>query len=413
MSAAKAKTRVAIASLVIMAAVLAGAGWLQFQSSRLKPWTAAEVVVLRSLWIDSLPPLPADPTNAVANNLQAAEFGHQLFFDPRLSGTGGISCSTCHQPIRRFTDGLSKGQAIGTSKRNTLSIVGAAYSPWFYWDGRRDSLWSQALSPLEDPAEHGGAREQYAQFIAADPTYRASYESVFGPFPNLSKGDAVNRVFANIGKAIAAYERLLLPGPSRFDAYVETVIAGDTAKQLSIYTADETHGLRLFVGKAACTQCHNGPLFTNNEFHNTGVLSFPGEVPDKGRVAGVREAQSDPFNCLGAYSDDAATNCAELEFARTGPELIGAMRTPSLRNIQNTGPFMHKGQLTSLAEVLRHYNDAPLSMIGHNEAKPLQLNKRELRQLEAFLETLAAPLATEEKWLAPPAIRVATEDHDN
>ncbi|MDH3551714.1 MAG: cytochrome-c peroxidase, partial [Gammaproteobacteria bacterium] len=182
--------------------------------------------------------------------------------------------------------------------------------------------------------------------------------------------------------------------------------------QRSAFSADEINGLRLFIGEAACTQCHNGPLFTNHEFHNTGVLAFPGEVPDKGRVLGAREVLSDPFNCLGNYSDDVDKNCAELEFARTGPELIGAMRTPSLRNLENTGPFMHKGQLTSLAEVLRHYNDAPPSMIGHSEAKPLQLNKRELRQLEAFLETLAAPLATAEKWLAPPATNVATNTNE-
>ncbi|MDH3336327.1 MAG: cytochrome-c peroxidase [Gammaproteobacteria bacterium] len=412
MSTIEAKTRVVIASLVVIAVVLAAAGLLQYRSANPQPWTEAEVAILRSLWIGSLPPLPADPTNAVADNPTAAEFGHRLFFDPRLSGTGGISCSTCHQPIRRFTDGLAKGQAIGTSKRNTRSIVGVAYSPWLYWDGRRDSLWSQALSPLEDPVEHGGNREQYAQFVAADPTYRASYESVFGEFPNLAKGDAVSRVFSNIGKAIAAYERLLLPGPSRFDAYVDAVMAGDVAAQRSAFSADEINGLRLFIGEAACTQCHNGPLFTNHEFHNTGVLAFPGEVPDKGRVLGAREVLSDPFNCLGNYSDDVDKNCAELEFARTGPELIGAMRTPSLRNLENTGPFMHKGQLTSLAEVLRHYNDAPPSMIGHSEAKPLQLNKRELRQLEAFLETLAAPLATAEKWLAPPATNVATNTNE-
>ena len=169
-----------------------------------------------------------------------------------------------------------------------------------------------------------------------------------------------------------------------------------------MYTDDERAGLRLFIGKAQCTQCHNGPLLTNNEFHNTGVLSFPGEVPDKGRAAGVREALANPFNCLGAFSDAPADACAELEYARTGYEVLGAFRTPSLRNLENTQPYLHKGQMYTLAEVLAHYNDAPPAMIGHNESKPLGLSAKELQQLEAFLETLAAPPATPDYWLTAP-----------
>jgi cytochrome c peroxidase len=203
----------------------------------------------------------------------------------------------------------------------------------------------------------------------------------------------------------------LLPGPSRFDSYVEAVIRGDAELQRKILTDDEVVGLQLFIGEAGCTQCHNGPLFTNHEFHNTGVISFPGEVPDKGRVAGVREVMADPFNCRGDFSDAATKHCAELDFARSGPDLIGAVRTPSLRNLENTAPYMHKGQLQSLRDVLEHYNEAPLAMIGHNEAKPLGFNRRELGQLEAFLNALAAPLATADKWLAAPAPRLVGE-HD-
>jgi cytochrome c peroxidase len=111
---------------------------------------------------------------------------------------------------------------------------------------------------------------------------------------------------------------------------------------------------------------------------------------------------ADPFNCQGPHGDDDTGSCAELEFVRTGPELIGAMRTPSLRNLESTAPYMHKGQLATLAEVLEHYNKAPPAMIGHNEGKPLDLGQRELQQLEAFLESLAAPLATPKDWLSPP-----------
>jgi cytochrome c peroxidase len=106
----------------------------------------------------------------------------------------------------------------------------------------------------------------------------------------------------------------------------------------------------------------------------------------------VKEVMASEFNCRSIYSDDAERNCAELDFARTGIELIGAFKTPSLRNLENTAPFMHKGQLATLADVLEHYNEAPDAMIGHNEAKPLGLGKRELQQIEAFLNTLAAPV---------------------
>ena len=393
---------------------------LQSCSTEPAPWTDAEIAVLKSLSLDSLPPLPPDPSNLVADEPLAAKFGEQLFLDPRFSANQAISCATCHQPARHFTDGLKKAQAIGTSRRNTPNIVGTAYSPWLYWDGRRDSQWSQALSPLEDPDEHGTNRIQVLRSVAANESYRSQYETLFGPLPDLSdvarfpevngaasgqswdtawtsmtdKDQALtNRAFANIGKVIAAFERTLMPGASRFDRYVAAVINDDAGGQKTILTADEIHGLRLFIGEANCTQCHNGPLLTNNEFHTTGILSARGELPDKGRVVGVREVLENPFNCLGNYSDDPERRCPELEFARTGPDLVGAVRTPSLRNVQHTAPYMHKGQLDTLADVLVHYNKAPDAMIGHNEAKPIALSDRQLRQLEAFLRTLSSPVS--------------------
>lgn len=379
-----------------VAAVLA-VSVISFMLWRTSPpiWTDAEITVLRSLWLESLPVLPTDSSNAVADNSDAAAFGQQLFFDTRMSANGSISCATCHQPERRFTDGLQKGQAIGTSKRNTPSIVGTAYSPWLYWDGRRDSQWSQALSPLEDSSEHATDRTRVVRLIAQDENYRATYESLFGALPELAKADepAVNTVFANVGKSIAAFERTIMPTTSRFDRFVAAVADGDVEAQAQLFTDDEKWGLRIFIGDGNCTQCHNGPLFTNNEFHNTGVISFSGEVPDKGRVVGIKQLRTNEFNCLGQYSDDANQQCAELIFVRTGVELIGAFRTPSLRNLEHTAPFMHKGQSATIAAVLRHYNEAPDAMIGHNEAQPLGLSARELRQLEAFLKTLAAPVA--------------------
>lgn len=380
-------------------------------------WSEAELALLKSLALQSLPPLPPDPGNAVADDPVARSLGEALFFEPRLSANQAISCATCHQSIRYFTDGLPRGQAIGTSQRNTPSILGTAYSPWLYWDGRRDSQWSQALVPLEDPNEQGSNRIHILRVVAADESYRQQYETLFGDLPDLDDRArfpsftaaaagpawesawlgmreedrfAVKRAFTNIGKVIAAFERTLMPARSRFDDYVAS-ISGREQPGIALLSDDELLGLRLFIGKAACTQCHNGPLLTNNEFHNTGVLSAKGELPDKGRADGVREVLSNPFNCLSEFSDDSGRDCAELEFVRTGPELIGAVRTPSLRNVEHTAPYMHKGQLGTLMDVLKHYNEAPDAMIGHNEAKPLGLSRRELRQLEAFLGTLDGP----------------------
>jgi cytochrome c peroxidase len=400
--------------LVLLLAATGFVAW-PYRPVTPEPWSVRDKEILRSLSVASLPALPDDPSNAVADHPDAAILGSRLFFDTRLSANGQVSCATCHRPDLGFTDGLQKGRGIGESNRNTRSIIGAAYSPWQYWDGRRDSLWSQALSPLEDPDEHGSNRMHVSRFVTTDPAYRGDYEALFGPAPDLSDAErfpaaaapvddslladawlnmseadrsVVNTVYANVGKAIAAYERTLLPKPTRFDEYVEAVIAGDEARQESLFAEDEVLGLQLFIGTARCTDCHNGPLLTNNEFHNTGVLSFAGELPDRGRVDGVRAVLANDFNCLGEYSDDPERRCDEIQYVRTGPELIGATRTPTLRNVLSTRPYMHKGQIATLADVLDHYNRAPEAMIGHNEASPLGLNRVQLRRLETFLLTL-------------------------
>ena len=423
-------TRAGARLVAVLALAIIAAGWWMFGPRSPAAWTDADLEVLRSLSIDSLPSLPADPSNAVADTEEAARLGHRIFFDTRFSANGAVSCATCHQPARNFSDGLPKGRGIALSGRNTRSIIGSAYSPWQYWDGRRDSQWAQALSPLEDPAEHGSNRMQIVRHVSEDDSYRAAYESLFGPMPDFSDSmrfpeaaapvdgterarawnamsnddrHLVNRAFANIGKAIAAYERKILPGPSRFDAYVRALASGNENVAAGILSNEEILGLQLYIDEARCTECHNGPLFSNHEFHNTGMLSFPGEMPDRGRIEGVRKVLDDPFNCLGDYSDDPARNCPELTYVRTGIELVGAMRTPSLRNLAGTEPFGHKGQQETLADVLEQYNESPKAMIGHNEAEfPLGLSRRELKWLEAFLLTLDAPLATDPEWLAPP-----------
>lgn len=399
-------------------------------------WTAAEMATLESLWLGSLPPLPPDPSNAVGDDPRAAELGQRIFFDARFSAGGSVACATCHIPANNFTDSRPLAQALGTTKRHTPTIAGVAYYPWFFWDGRRDSQWAQALTPMESAVEHGGSRTQYAHIIQDDEAYRVAYEAIFGPMPDLSDEerfpagagpvedpqlsaaweamdpadrDTINQIYANIGKVIAAYERQIMPGASDFDAYVAALLERDEAGMAAALDEDQVAGLRLFIGRGNCTQCHNGPLLTNMGFHSIGVPDPAGQPPDVGRFAGVQLALKNEFNCLGPYSDAApetdADACAELRFAKTmSPELMAAFKVPTLRNVTQTAPYMHAGQFATLAEVLAHYNSAPtgLGPTAHTDLMPLGLTAVELQQLEAFLGSLSAPFDVAPELLAPP-----------
>ena len=414
---------------LIFAVLLVFAGYVLLSNYTTTPtWSIEEIKILRSLSLDSLPSLPKSESNEVADNQIAAEFGWHLFFDERFSYNGKISCSTCHIPDLYFTDGLTTAAGAQAGLRNTNTLVGVAYSPWQFWDGRKDSLWSQALAPLENKLEHAGTRTQYAHIISNDKYYRKKYETLFGPISDFSDTqrfpaiaapvddkeknkawqkmasedqEVVTEVFVNTVKAIEAYERLLLPSRSRFDDYVQGVIENDVDKRKNL-SKDEAQGLKLFIGKAQCINCHNGPLFTNNEFHNTGILPAARQLPSMGRVEGVREVLKDHFNCLGQYSDTDSEKCAELRFAKQGDDLIGAHKVPTLRSIVETAPYMHAGQQATLEQVIDHYNEAPLALIGHNESKPLNLSNKEKKQLKLFLHSLSSPLATDPKWLESP-----------
>jgi cytochrome c peroxidase len=391
-------------------------------------WTETEITTLRSLWIGSLPPLPPDPSNAYADDPRAAALGQRLFFDTRFGSNGAVACATCHVPGLMFTDKLPLAHGVGTTNRKTMTIVGTAYSPWQFWDGRKDSQWAQALGPLESPVEHGGTRTQYVHLI--DELYRADYEAIFGDLPDFSDRArfpdaagpvddesaraaweamspedraAVTRVYVNTGKAIAAYERLIMPGPSRFDQYVEALLNDDQEAMQTALTRDEVAGMRLFIGQAQCIKCHNGPLFTNNDFHNTGVPTAAGLPVDDGRASGVQKVLSDEFNCLSQWSDAGENDCAELRYVTVeGEALLGAFKPPTLRNVAETGPYMHAGQFTTLKEVIQHYNTAPPGPIGHTELEPLRLTPAQQEQLEAFLRALSGPLPLSPEYLQAP-----------
>ena len=386
-------------------------------------WAADEIAVLASLHLDALPPLPSDPSNAVEDRPAAVALGRRLFGDPRLSRNQAVSCGSCHDPALQFQDGRPVGRGVGIGVRRSMPIVGAGHAKWLFWDGRKDSTWAQVLGPLEDAVEHGGNRVRHVQLLKAH--YRMDYEAVFGPLPDLSglpddaspvgspaeqtawaviepaRRESISRIFANLGKAIAAYEKTLVHGPSRFDRYVQQVLA-PTPPGEPVLTPQEVRGLRIFIGKGQCVTCHNGPLLSDQQFHNTGVPPRDPNRPDRGRAFGAQLVQRDEFNCLGPFSDAKPEDCQELRFiVDDDPTLEGAFRTPSLRNVALRPPYMHAGQFATLADVIAHYVQAPPAAVGHSELRHaeghgdrrrIRLRDAEARDLAAFLATLSGPI---------------------
>jgi cytochrome c peroxidase len=376
-------------------------------------WSAADLRVLASLRLSQLPPPPPDPSNAVADTPAAVALGKRLFNDARFSSNGAVSCASCHDPQKQFQDGLPLARGVGQGSRRSMPLAGTAYSPWLFWDGRKDSLWSQALGPLEDAVEHGGNRTRYAHLVRSH--YRAEYEALFQTLPDLGRAPldagplgtpeqqqawagldaptqiAINRVFANIGKAIAAFERTLAPAASRVDRYLEGLVRGGLTPppQPAVLTPSEVNGLRLFVGKGQCVTCHNGPLLTDQHFHNTGVAPRGAAHLDRGRASATATVRQDVFNCLGPFSDAKPAQCQELRFmAVNDPALEGAFKTPGLRGVGQRAPYMHAGQMASLQDVVQHYKSAPAAAVGRTERTALRLTEQDVRDLVAFLHAL-------------------------
>ncbi len=415
------KAGMALAGAQVAMAIAAGVSTLGPQGVLRDAWMPEDLQTLAAMQRAQTGPRPADPSNIHERSGNAASLGRVLFNDPRLSRNRLVSCASCHAPAGQFEDGRPVGQGVGTGKRRTMPVMGAAGAPFLFWDGRKDSLWSQALGPMEDAAEHGGNRVRFVRLMQVH--YATQYEQVFGPLPAISSlpPDAsplgtqderaawaalppdtqqrVNRVFANMGKAIAAYESRVQVGPSRFDQYVGSTLAADRRGQ-DVLTVQEVRGLRLFLGKGQCITCHNGPMLSDQAFHNTGVPpSDPGR-PDRGRADAIAKLLRDEFNCLGRYSDAKPEQCGELNFlAKDDPAHLGAFRTPSLRNVADRAPYMHAGQIATLQDVVRHYVEAPDAAIGRSElARPgeapgqrqaIRLSPRDVEDLVAFLGTLS------------------------
>jgi cytochrome c peroxidase len=376
--------------------------------------------------IATLSPLgdpPPDPTNAIADDPKAAHFGRYLFFDERLSGSGEFSCATCHQPDHGFADPKRLSEAAGTTRRHAPSLLNVSFQTWYFWDGRADSTWAQVVEPFEAPNEQNIDRLALAHRLHDVPELKRAYESIFGSLPELSDETrfpeharpipsdedapehrawtsmtetdrrAINEVLANVGKAIAAYERRLVSGDSPFDRFVEGLKTGNPEK-LDALSTSAKRGLGLFVGDANCTTCHFGPDFSDGSFHNLGLPRRRWLRPrDLGRYVGVTTLKDDPFNARGRYSDDRDSEAArEVKFLARRSENKGQFKTPTLRNVARTPPYMHGGHFETLEEVVRFYSELDARVrVGHREEtlEPLGLTDREVSDLVAFLKSLS------------------------
>ncbi|MFW6057414.1 MAG: cytochrome-c peroxidase [Persicimonas sp.] len=368
-------------------------------------------------------PRPADPTNAFAHDEGAAKLGQALFFDTRLSSDGEQSCATCHQPDHGFSDPKKVSEAVGTTARHAPSLLNVAYNRWYFWDGRADSLWAQAIEPLEAPHEQGTTRLDIAHLVAGDAELREAYESIFEPLPDLSDTSrfpesgrpvpnddehahaqawesmddddqqTVNRILSNATKSIAAYQMQLVSVDAPFDRYVDGLRTGDQ-DNLDALTDSQKRGLQLFIGEAGCLDCHSEAMFTNLEFHNLGLAPRAWlTAEDLGRWAGIEDVKNDPFNAGGRYSDAPSSRKAdELEFLARRPENEGQFKTPTLRNVELTAPYMHGGHFETLEEVVRFYSalDESPVLVGHRDEtlEPLDLDDQQVADLVAFLKAL-------------------------
>ena len=307
--------------------------------------------------IDALEQLPGElgplPEVSVPKDnpmtMAKVHLGKMLFFDPRLSGNNHWSCATCHNPSLGFSDGLPRSLAFGDESeldRHSPTILNCAYNSSQFWDGRAATLEEQALGPILSHREMNADPEVVVDKLNSIPQYREKFVEVFGEPASL----------VSIAKAIATFERTLVTPGSPFDHYV--------MGEKEVLSTQEKRGLILFVSKAACTQCHNGSNFTDNQFHNLSVPPAGPAMVDLGRYE-VTQAEED----------------------------WRAFKTPTLRNVTLTPPYMHNGAFQTLDEVIDFY-DRGGGKDPRKSPKLLQLNltDAEKQDLIAFLKTLTGNL---------------------
>lgn len=332
-------------------------------------------------------PIPADNPQTPAK----IALGDKLFHDARFSATGQVSCATCHDAKKAFVDALPVSEGINrfTGTRNAPTVVNAAYFVTQFWDGRSPSLEDQALHPFVNPVEMGLAdHEPILQIVRTDPDYVTAFDEVFG-----KRGERITML--EVTQAIASFERSQIAGNSPFDRFW---FGGESAA----LNAQEKRGFDLFVNEGRCVSCHlveqTQALFTDNRFHNVGV--------------GINEMQADVPQLAGEFLranatlaevdekvlTDARTSHLGRFVVTTGLDDLGAIKTPTLRNVAVTAPYMHDGSMKTLREVIEHYNnggvtpkDAKVNDFLSGGIRPLNLTEPQIDDLVAFMEALTSP----------------------
>ncbi len=343
-------------------------------------------------------PIPADNPQSPAK----IELGGKLFHDKRFSVDGTVSCANCHDDQKAFADGLpvSVGHHGLTGTRNAPTVLNAAFNRSQFWDGREPDLEGQAKQPLINPVEHGLANyDAILEITRTDPYYPSAFQSVFGV------GDK-DITIDHVAKAIAGFERSLVSGNSPFDRYY-------FKGRSDAMTEAQVRGFQLFVGQGRCVSCHtieqDHALFTDSRFHNIGI----GINPRQQDVPRLAEAFLAAKNNGGNVDNMVLTDKKSSELGRfaVSNELsqIGAFKTPTLRNIGLTAPYMHDGSLKTLKDVMIHYNNGGVNKAGERVndflsggIRPLNLTDPQLDDLVEFMKAL-----TSSQYAQPTAAQAA------
>jgi cytochrome c peroxidase len=339
------------------------------------------------LGLPALPELKENPQTAAKIAL-----GDKLFNDKRFSSTGDVSCATCHDAEKVFTDSplkVSEGIDKLTGTRNAPTIVNAAYFGAMFWDGRSPSLEDQALHPFVNPVEMGLEDHQpILDIVRSDPDYVKAFKEVFG-----KSGEAVT--MDEVTKAIAAFERTKVAANSPFDRWY---FGGEE----DALTAQQKRGFELFINEGRCVSCHTieqtQALFTDNRFHNIGVgiNNIQDDVPQLAHeFLKAKVTMSDVD--IQVLTDAKTSEIGRFAVTRTFDDL-GSFKTPTLRNIAVTAPYMHDGSLATLRDVVVHYNNGgvtnegdPVNDFLSGGIRPLNLSDSDMDALVAFMEALTSP----------------------
>ncbi len=351
-------------------------------------FTPAEIQKILSFGPWPMPAVP-DKSNRVSGKPEAIELGTRLFFDVRLSSTGDTACVTCHVPERNWTDNARRAIGRVVVDRNTPTLANVRGSRWYGWDGGADSLWAQSLRPMLDDRELGATPKHVADLMRNDEQLACRYRKTFGETPGASD----EGLFVNAGKVLAAFMETLVSGRTPFDNFRDALARGE-APAPGTYSDAAQRGLKIFIGRGGCTNCHSGPNFTNGEFFTTGLSKFqPHGKADPGRLEGVRKVLGSRYNLTGPFNDDTTR-----ETAKQTRELVadrktaGEFKVPTLRNLVLSFPYGRDGSIDSLDDVVRHYSDVDPVRLHAKDGKrgtPLKLSAAEQRDLVVFLESLS------------------------